>query len=397
MASQRLTLLTLPGEIRELIYTKLLAPVETRTHLGEVPNDGHKRYRFDLRVLRLNRQIYHEARQVFRRLNIFVGIETPFPEAEQYVRIEGYVPLVVSGAAALQFRHTHLDVKIDVPPPVQQHRERPLTRFIILREDLPAFCQMWHYSDLGHEGLNAHLSLKLDMRDPYASAHNAHALPKALQRELLEPFGKVKGLYGTEVVGEVYSSIEKAMRKEMEVPYASPEKCLEEGTRLKDKGNAELQNGNYRSAITLYEDAFLAIHIVCEGRRRSVWADPFFERELASGEWKGAHGGFVRFLLRCRLVANVVWAYVKLEDYAEARFWGRRTIDLFEGGFGEAVMRPEFHAAKEMGKIYYRTALAAKELGEPSEARKLLAVAVKFLPNDRIVRDEQKSLALPLM
>ena len=384
-------LLSLPGEIRELIYTKLLSPVESNS----LTPDGYKQYRFDLRVLRINRQVYSEARQVFRRLNVFAAIETPFPEAENHVRFD--VPLVITGPAALRFHDAHLSANINLRRDVPQLRGRQPQRFVVLRDDLPAFCRMWFYQDLGHPGLNAHLTLALELRDPYAAEYDAGALPKALQRQLLEPFGCVKGLDSLEIKGEHYESIEKALRADMAVPYQSPEQCLAEGNRIKDDGNVALQHGRYAEAIRLYLDAFRAIHIVCEGRRRSVWADAFFQKELAEGEHKGVEGTMVRFVLRARLVANVVLAYLKLADYEEAHFWGSRTIRLIQKFFDEESQATGFPAVEQMGKIYYRTALAAKELGDKSEARRYLAMALKYLPNDQIVRKERESLALPLM
>jgi len=49
-----------------------------------------------------------------------------------------------------------------------------------------------------------------------------------------------------------------------------------------------------------------------------------------------------------------------------------------------------------MGKIYYRTAVAMKALGEKDEARKLLRVAVVYLPGEETVAAELASVALRL-
>jgi hypothetical protein len=60
----------------------------------------------------------------------------------------------------------------------------------------------------------------------------------------------------------------------------------------------------------------------------------------------------------------------------------------------EAILT--FAAAPQMGKIYYRTAVAFKELGEKSEARKLLRVAAVYLPRDESVKKEIAECALRL-
>jgi tetratricopeptide (TPR) repeat protein len=68
----------------------------------------------------------------------------------------------------------------------------------------------------------------------------------------------------------------------------------------------------------------------------------------------------------------------------------------------ETAARPEdeavlnFVAAPEMGRIYYRAALAYKALGDLSEARPLLRVAAVYLPNDENVQKEIAACALRL-
>jgi tetratricopeptide (TPR) repeat protein len=390
--NQRLTFLGLPGEIRELIYCNVLRSFDNKHDAG----NGYQCYKFDLSLMRVNRQVYYEARKILREKNIFVAIETPWPEAQEHVRDDGYVPILITDEQARKFTNQHLSVVIDAPryPSIAQE----LRKFIILLDDLLVFTEMWYYQDLSHPGLNTNLRLTLKLRDPYPLPFEDRQLPKALQQRLLEPFGRVKGLYEVRVEGAHYSSVEKAMRDQMAVPYKSAEDCLEEATRLKDAGNGALRNKQYKEAIKLYEQSFLAIHIVCDGRRRSVWGDEYFHRELLSGSCKGQHGSLVRLVLRVRLVANIVHAYLQLQDYEEARFWGQRSIDLMPGALDdeESTVLPNFAGAPEMGKIYYRTALAYKHLGNTSQARKLLSYAVKLLPNDKIVRAERDALALRL-
>lgn len=182
----------------------------------------------------------------------------------------------------------------------------------------------------------------------------------------------------------------------MKVPYDTPERCLEEATRLKDKGNEVLKKSP-QQAIELYIEAFKKIHIICKGRRRSIWGDGWFDIILRSGPFKDQHGQMVRMVLRVRLVANVVKAYLDLQDYVEAHFWGLRTINLMRQGMDdEDVAMIGFPAAPAIGRIYYRTGFAAKKLGDESEARKLLKVAAAYLPRDPEVQRELASVQLKL-
>lgn len=386
--------LALPLEIRELVYHHLLSPATTK----HTSNEGYARYKFDLRLFRTNQQIRDESLHVFRRLYQFVRIQTPWPQAQQHVAIEGYVPIICSDQRAAKFKNHHMLVDIDTP-------EFPFTTdihsFVCTLDDLSLFTQMWFYSDLGHsDQLNPHLRLTLTIQDPYVPVGGDPTIPVSLQRRLLNPFSIVKNLYTFTLNGppQLSKSLEKDVRKAMAVPYDPPEKCLEAADRLKSLGNEALNKGNYREAIRQYEASFLAMHILVKGRRRNVWADAFFHADLRGGTFNGQNGHSVRLLLRIRLVANTVLAYLKLGEPEEAEFWGMRTITLFRNAVGgaEDTAMQGFFASKEIGKIYYRTALAEKELGNRDGARELINLAAKYLPGDRIVQEEVGRLALKL-
>ena len=382
--------LEVPGEIREAVYHEILRSVNNKQELG----NQYNKYTFDLSLFLTCRKVYDEAREVFRRDNIFVSIETPWPEAQQHVAIDGYVPLVITGEHAQRFQNQHLSVTIDSPQYAALHQNR---KFVILLDDLPMFTEMWHYSDLTHPGLNAHLRLTLTLRDPYALSFEQKPIPKALQRKLLEPFGRLKGLYETRIQGEHYDSLEKSLREAMAIPYPTVEKCLEESTRLKDAGNEALKQKEYKEALRLYRESFLHLMIVCDGRRRSIWGDAYFHVQCKGGQFDQQEAQMVRLLLRIRLVANSIQAYLKLEDFEEARYWGMRSIHLMRGDLeGDEVMIG-FPGAPEVGKIYYRTGIACREMGDKQEARDLLKVAAKYLPNDQIVQKDLAALAPRIM
>ena len=391
--ANRSPFLDLPGELRELIYTNVFRSIYNKYDAGE----GYDQYRYDLSLMRVNQQIYYEARNIFRKNNIFVSIETPWPEAQQHIRNQGYVPILITDEQASRFSNQHLAVSIHAP---RYQNLQPLRKFVILLDDLHKFTTMWYYSDLSHPGLNSNLRLKLKLQDPYAVSLETRPVPKALQLKLLEPFGEVKGLFDVEFDGEIYSSVKKTVKDLMAVPYKTVEECLDEGIKLKEKGNEALGKKEYKEAIKLYEQSFLAIHIVCDGRRRSIWGDAYFDKQIHTGTFKGQNAQQVRLVLRIRLVANTVHAYLQLEDYEEARFWGKRSIDMMpyvlqaaeEDDLTSAGL-DNFIATPEIGKIFFRTAIASKALGDEIEAQIFLKVATKLLPNDLKVRAEYNALA----
>lgn len=400
---QPLHLLTLPPEIREQIYSLILHPNANR-HYHEDEYTSYN-YKPALVLFRINRQIYFESRKVFRELNTFIRIETPWVETQQHVQLEGHVPIVVTKEKAYNFQGHTMNVLIDAPH--HMSLELDLQRFIILVDDLEKFTKMWHYADLTYPGLNEHLRLDLQLKDPYAAEWEEKRMSKALQRRLLLPFGDVKNINETVVGGDVkaFQSIEMELREVQAIPHLSPEHCLREATNFKVEGNTKLKEGKYHEALEFYNKAWHAIHVIIKGRKRHIHADAFFGRELREEPFIGKNGQAERLLLRVQLVANTCLAYLKLEDWEQCRFWGHRSINMLREAIRAdegAAINPEeeavlgFPAADKMGKIYYRTAVACKMLDDESEARKLLRVATLYLPRDENIKKEIAATALRL-
>ncbi|KAK0869154.1 hypothetical protein LTR91_002845 [Friedmanniomyces endolithicus] len=396
-------LLSIPAEIREHIYSLILHPDANRQyHENEYTSYD---YRPALVLFCINRLIYIESRKVFRELNIFVNIETPWPEARHHVAREGHVPMIAAGERAAKYEGHYLSVMIDAPEvPLDESKKQA---FLVLLSDLDKFTTMWYYSNLSHPGLNAQLRLALKLHDPYTPDYEEKRIAKSLQRKLILPFGVLRNLRSQTLTGDPkpYPSIETELKELQAKPDVSPEHCLREATRLKNEGNAELKVENFHAALKLYDQAFTAIHIVNKGRIRHIHADRFFARELREPPYTDKNGESERLILRVQLVANTCQAYNKLKDFDNSRFWGLRTITTVREYMGmdvnmdlppeeEAIRR--FPATSEMGKIYFRTAVAIKALGDKDEARKLLRVAKIYLPNDPLVTAELASVALRL-
>ena len=144
---------------------------------------------------------------------------------------------------------------------------------------------------------------------------------------------------------------EEALKKEQKIPEPTPEQALEKyfAKRCREQiterrlltGKTSNNKcglsptpwtqsfGSLREALELCVEAFAAIHISVSGRVRTIHVDGYYIRELMSGARRGMRGDFLCMILRVQLVANIVLGYLKLEDYAEAHVWGKRTIVLF--------------------------------------------------------------------
>ncbi|KAG9750510.1 hypothetical protein KCU73_g6552, partial [Aureobasidium melanogenum] len=395
-----MSLLELPREIRDNIYTHLFEPEANRCIAG----DGSTTYTYShTNLFCVNRQVYHEARRIFLEQNTFIKISTPFPESRYQVADHG-VPIVASDLCAEDFSQHGFSVAIAFPLTAAEEQDT----FIIHIDDLPKFCETWFYSAADYPDLNGHLTLKLELRDPLSSTPLDSSTPaenkvlKALQERLLYPFGRIKNLLQVDVTGvpKPDDAVVAEFKRLMAIPLGSPLERLILATEHKDAGNAALMANQPLEALEHYRKAWEALFIVVNGKSREIHGERYFETFLTGPPFDGQHGSMVSVVLRVRLVANTLLAYLKLQDWETVVHIGMRTINIMRGG--REGLEPDEEAANgwvagpEMGKIYYRTALAFKNMDDKYEARHLLKVAVLFLPNEQKVRELIRECALRL-
>jgi hypothetical protein len=264
-------------------------------------------------------------------------------------------------------------MKIQICRPVDADYEERGT-MILLLDDLPLFCEVWRYSALDYPSLNSHLRLDLHLHNPRHPTSPQQPLPLHLQRRLLLPFGCVKGLSDFQIHGPCDEAVKQELIRQMAIPNPTAQECLEACAVLIEKGDfillaAATDKTHAQAALETYFQAFSAIHIRIANRARHDQAELYFSDagRITSGPFAGKLPFMVRIALRISLVARVVRAYLLLQQWEEAAFWGMRSVRLLRG-------QPEwFRAAKanEYGEmrepevmIMLRTGIAARKMEE---------------------------------
>lgn len=261
------------------------------------------------------------------------------------------MPIVAHGAQADAFtQHTAL---VQITAPLHGVTD-PDHNIILHINDLSKFTSVWYYSALNYQNLNPQICLTFTLLPSPSKP-----IPLSLQTRLLLPFGDVKDLYDTAFHN--YSPLAIApLRTSMAIPYPTVQESVELATSRLERGDALLPS-DPAAALSSYIAAFDAIHIKVSGRARRILADGHFADDIPAGRFAGQPAMTVRVVLRIRLVARVVHAYMRLGEPAEAAFWGVRTIKLLRQGAERDVDSVEaFFAArigfKDMGGLYARTA-----------------------------------------
>ena len=295
-----------------------------------------------------------------------------------------------------------------VDSPVIEFAVATTFTMVILLSDLHLFCKIWYYSALSQPGLNSYLRLTLRLQNPYSTSLAEAPIRKSLQRQLLMPFGKVKGLNEVLIEG-CDESVKAQLEAAMEIPYDPPEKCFEHTTRLMEEGTEAFRKKEHEQALKLFMESFRAMHILCNGRKRSIYADAHFDITLSGGPYDGQPGTLVRLILRVKLVSRVIDVYLKLQQWEEAKFWGMRSINFMRESMGPNAgdYIPEFIAAGDMALIYLRTAMACKvlesmDVEEPAEYNEpdcgeLFQVAERYILDKKVIDREFESNQIPVI
>ena len=382
------TLLGLPLEIRESIYDYVMRPVVRQKHYNKTC------YTFDVALFRVCSQIGQESQDVFKRKYHIVLFRSNSSVVGD-MAAQNSVPVINVGTKASICRNYVMRVTVSYAGvgASADMTDKHLTA--ILLEDLPKFCKAWFYWYGKNSLWEKHITI--DFNDNGSAIFSNGKIPIHFQEKLLLPFGILCTKDCTKIKGQWHDhSVEHALREMIESPEATPLERLEECENIKNCGNEALTSGNHQKALDFYIRALDEIFVVCSGRHRLDTRKSFFDVILHDGHLPSHSGMEVYFLLRAKIAANILQTYLKMENYEETLFWGTRAIDTmheYQENYNDrlAMGTP---ANDAVGRIFYRTGVAAKALGDESEARHLFRVAQDYLPRDEQIKRDLASVAL---
>lgn len=419
-------ILDLPLELRQQIYRIIFRPADNRTYL----RTGGYNYDYAAAqtIFGVNRQLAIEAKHIYRQLNIFVILTTVMP-CDWFPHYMNAVPITMDMP---KYAHIplHLGIRYKYGSPMQAQ-----DMLFIHIDDFETFANVWIYACIMAPKLNPmeKMSMRildgrkmrpkkvlteeqqsqLDMpvhmweriRESWVNDLEPE-LSTVLQRKLLLPLRQLK----TVEIEEIDDSLaDKAIIDQVKKDHAEPParelSFYVESVKLKTRGAELVAAKDHAKALKIYERAF---------HMNEDASEPFQKPIMSTMRWKlfdrthsDRESDFLfRVHLRNQLISNIVLCNNKLTDYDEAIKWAMiaikdvreyRGVDIAYGASDAEDEADTGHVAqKELGKIYYRAALAYKAKDEMSDARKLLRVAILYLPNSHEVAAEMASCALQL-
>ena len=380
--------LGLPLELRNEIYRNLLSTRRTRIDLGL----GRARYSLHPAILALNRQIHTEATAILRE-NRFINIVTPWTSFKKDVLVQGKFPVIAEGKwDSWSFTGVHMLVILDF---MGDSNTSVYYNYLTCLDDLPHLCQLLFYASCGGPNFSSLLHITLAITDPYKPSKKT-VVPKGLQESLMMPFAILKGLDGLTIKGARNKDVEKKLREAMKIPNPTAAEYLEEAAKLKDAGNVAFKAGDYALSIKTYIQAYEAMHFIVDGKRFAIMLDGYFaSNPLIGGRFNGQRGDLIRHHLGSQLNSNILQAYIKLEDWAQAYFWGERAIsDIEYANVQQSILdgTPNLVTDAEKAKVYWRMAVASKALDRKQVWARSLMRAICFAPGDKVIMRELEAL-----
>ena len=336
-------------------------------------------YDFQPAILRTNKKINNEARRFLYYDNLFVLVGYSHRDHLETLRTGG---LTLLAARKDELRCSWSSQRISLHVNLWSPRSEDLlieSKFVFAADELWLFCKTLERFDNDFPTFFSRLRLILGIFPSYHlgidDSVTTLARPLPQQRMLLEPFSKLQSTKNLKIInvdgmteGIDAQLMEDVKNKAGRLPQSMKEILLTTN-RITDQGNEAFHAGDFRRAFSLYESAWKNLDA---GKR-------YLEEASKAGELTKYF--CEHFQLGLRIWSNSVAALLRLQQWKNAHKMATEVIEdiaLTKDNEGETLYPP-----CELGKLYYRRALASEGMGKMAQAVEEIHEALRFDPASR--------------
>lgn len=398
--------LDLPLEVRNTIYHVLLcdAPpaklrrVEQADLLWLPDGMAMIEHPSQAQILRTNRQVHAEARDVLLRGNQFIRI---------WVRgvgqvIKGFllarqIPIVRTSARSRDsfkgYVMTHtIELMSDRPEDFPGHGNDTDIDLVILQRDLGLFCEALATRGVlmvrGFGSLTRH---NLTIHNPFESTLSPAFLGEKNQERLLQPYREhLRGFSHFSVDGNVSSSLAESVKNAVaKEDFPGPEEILADFKRTKDLGNRYFRQKEFHKAAEAYTTGYIKVALIRNG---NLWS-----QVAAKGGQTFLHAiseTYYQVCLNCAQNILVFLRETSESDQTKIRYYcGKADYHvksaMAAGDNFTTDWRPNL---QQMAKLSFRAASIERVLGNMEAAKSLIDIARQQAPSDPVIRREAEEV-----
>jgi len=249
--------LRLPGELRNKVYRHLLSAAYTSKGLSNICYD------FEPAILRVNRQIYKEARSILYEDNIWIVVKANWKayDFNDMLKSNGFPVLTLRGVGYIEKPSLKIEASFTYPNGEVGVKE---VAAIALANDLLIEISrcFWRHAD------KYSLNLTLTLGSPPYQVSRLQ-----MQEKLLRPFGQARGVKKAVIKGAASKADGKALQKLMQSQVSTWEEVLGTLARFKRSGDVAFLLGKleeawlgYRYGIRYLQDCTEICRKYLEGR-----------------------------------------------------------------------------------------------------------------------------------
>lgn len=250
---------TIPGEIRNEIWRMLLT---TSYAFKEPTSEGDRKAHYNLQpsILRVNRQIYNETRDILRNANMWIYLCIAMPKDPIcFIDETARLPVVSRSARGEGLdgirndyfgMDSHALNMVLYPEYNLKHVEYDCHAMIMGPESLPYFLQLLFPMIYVHRSIRTPPKTGMEM---YVGRPACFTRSR-LQKEIVEPFSVVRGFHPmTIITGNVDEESARSLTVKMRSRWESKIELLELADAYLLEGDAAAAAGHTKAASFLYE------------------------------------------------------------------------------------------------------------------------------------------------